>query len=89
MPDGAVDPGLTDTVYAQLRAVAQNQMSGERAGHSLSATALVHEAYLRLEGKPGSQRPPRSVYLFAAPVSSWAGSCGARVQRDGRGWWAP
>jgi RNA polymerase sigma factor (TIGR02999 family) len=66
MPDGAVDPGLTDTVYAQLRAVAQNQMNGERAGHSLSATALVHEAYLRLEGKPGSQRPPRSAYLFAA-----------------------
>jgi RNA polymerase sigma factor (TIGR02999 family) len=39
---------LTDAVYAQLRAIAQRQMADERAGHTLQATALVHEAYMRL-----------------------------------------
>ena len=41
---------LASTVYQHLRAIAQNQMNGERPGHTLSATALVHEAYLRLGG---------------------------------------
>jgi RNA polymerase sigma factor (TIGR02999 family) len=39
---------LADTVYSQLRAIAQHQMNAERAGHTLTATALVHEAFLRL-----------------------------------------
>lgn len=41
---------LLPMVYAQLRAAAQQQMQRERAGHTLSATALVHEAYARLVG---------------------------------------
>jgi RNA polymerase sigma factor (TIGR02999 family) len=41
---------LASTVYAHLRAMAQRQMKGERPGNTLSATALVHEAYLRLGG---------------------------------------
>lgn len=41
---------LLSRVYAQLRALAQMEMVSERAGHTLSATALVHEAYLRLRG---------------------------------------
>jgi RNA polymerase sigma factor (TIGR02999 family) len=39
---------LLPLVYDQLRALAQKYMRGERAGHTLQATALVHEAYLRL-----------------------------------------
>ena len=39
---------LLPAVYQQLRAIAQQQMANERTGHTLSATALVHEAYLRL-----------------------------------------
>jgi RNA polymerase sigma factor (TIGR02999 family) len=35
-------------VYEQLRNLAQGYLSGERADHTLQATALVHEAYLRL-----------------------------------------
>ncbi len=35
-------------VYRQLHSLASSYMSRERAGHTLSATALVHEAYLRL-----------------------------------------
>jgi RNA polymerase sigma factor (TIGR02999 family) len=45
--DGAVDE-LLPVVYEELRALARSSMAGERSGHTLSGTALVHEAYLRL-----------------------------------------
>lgn len=35
-------------VYQQLRAIAERALRGERTGHTLSPTALVHEAYLKL-----------------------------------------
>lgn len=41
---------LLPLVYEQLRKAAQVELAGERAGHTLSATALVHEAYLKLVG---------------------------------------
>jgi RNA polymerase sigma factor (TIGR02999 family) len=41
---------LLPLVYEQLRAIAHQRMQGERAGHTLQATALVHEAYVRLLG---------------------------------------
>ena len=43
----AVDQ-LVDHVYATLRRMANKHMSAERGGHTLTPTALVHEAYLRL-----------------------------------------
>ena len=39
---------LTPRVYRTLRRIAGYQMQHERAGQSMQATALVHEAYLRL-----------------------------------------
>jgi len=39
---------LFPLVYNQLRGLAQNQLRGERKDHTLNATALVHEAYLKL-----------------------------------------
>jgi RNA polymerase sigma factor (TIGR02999 family) len=41
---------LLPIVYEQLRKAAQSQMASERPDHTLSATALVHEAYLKLVG---------------------------------------
>ncbi len=41
---------LLPLVYEQLRKVAQRDLASERASHTLSATALVHEAYLKLVG---------------------------------------
>jgi RNA polymerase sigma factor (TIGR02999 family) len=41
---------LLPLVFDQLRRAAQRQLAGERPGHTLSATALVHEAYLKLVG---------------------------------------
>ena len=42
---------LLPLVYDELRRLAAAQMARERPGHTLDATGLVHEAYLRLVGK--------------------------------------
>ncbi|MFZ4574042.1 MAG: ECF-type sigma factor [Phycisphaerales bacterium] len=41
------DP-LLNVLYDHLRAIAHQRMSAENAGHTLQATALVHEVYLRI-----------------------------------------
>jgi len=44
---------LFPLVQSELRRIAQRQMSQERPGHTLQATALVNEAYLKLAGQHG------------------------------------
>ena len=44
---GALDR-LLPLVYGQLRQLAEHQLRQERVGHTLTPTALVHEAYLKL-----------------------------------------
>ena len=46
--DATAAKTLLPLVYDELRRLARAQMTHERAGHTLEATALVHEAYLRL-----------------------------------------
>jgi RNA polymerase sigma factor (TIGR02999 family) len=46
--DEAALEKLTPLVYDELRRVAARYLSRERAGHTLQATALVHEAFVRL-----------------------------------------
>ena len=41
---------LLPAVYEELRLLAAQKLSGERPGQTLQATALVHEAYIRLVG---------------------------------------
>ncbi len=41
---------LLATVYDELREMARQRLRNERPGHTLQATALVHEAYMRLIG---------------------------------------
>ena len=41
----------TPAVYQELKRLARMYLSGERSGHTLQPTALVHEAYLRLAGQ--------------------------------------
>jgi RNA polymerase sigma factor (TIGR02999 family) len=48
--DAAASDQLFPMVYQELRRQAQQFMAGERRGHTLEATALVHEAYVRLTG---------------------------------------
>ncbi len=45
--DHALDR-LVPLIYDELYRMAKNRLYGERAGHTLNATALVHEAYLKL-----------------------------------------
>jgi RNA polymerase sigma factor (TIGR02999 family) len=46
--DRAARDELLPVVYAELRRLAHHYMAGERQGHTLQTTALVHEAYIRL-----------------------------------------
>lgn len=55
---------LLPLVYDELRRVARARLRGERQGHTLQATALVHEAYLRLMGT-GHPTPRNRAHLFA------------------------
>jgi RNA polymerase sigma factor (TIGR02999 family) len=41
---------LLPVVYEELRKLARIRLNDERSGHTLQATALVHEVYLRLSG---------------------------------------
>jgi RNA polymerase sigma factor (TIGR02999 family) len=71
MSDPGVDPAarsrkLLELVYAQLRATAQKLMAGERSGHTLTATALVHEAYARLVGNTPVAWSNRAHFFAAA-----------------------
>ncbi len=42
------DSELLDAVYAQLHSLARQKMTGERTGHTLGATGLVHEVYAKI-----------------------------------------
>jgi len=65
--DSRAEAELLPLVYQELRRVARMQMANERAGHTLEATALVHEAYLRLvEGQPGKWEGRRHFFAAAA-----------------------
>jgi RNA polymerase sigma factor (TIGR02999 family) len=48
--DPAAGDALVPLVYDRLRALAAGHLRHERPGHTLAATALVHEAYLKIAG---------------------------------------
>ena len=50
-------------VYDELRRVAHHYLQNERPGHTLQSTALVHEAYLRLEKQGAAQFQNREHFL--------------------------
>ena len=52
--EGAAEK-LIPLVYDQLRRIAQKRMEGERKGHTLQATALVNEVWIRLAGNIANQ----------------------------------
>ena len=58
---------LMPAVYGELRRLAARALRGERSGHTLQATALVHEGYLRLAaGTPPRWRDRSHFYAVAA-----------------------
>lgn len=78
---------LGPTIYSALRSIAQSQMNHEKSGHTLTATALVHEAFMRL-GPTGTEQE-RSEFLRAAAEAMRRiliehARSKARVKRGGR-----
>jgi hypothetical protein len=57
-------------VYDELRRLAAAQMAREKPGQTLDATALVHEAYLRLLGLADDQRWQNRGHFFAAAAEA-------------------
>ncbi len=67
--DPRASQDLLPLVYDELRRLAQQQMNRERSDHTLQATALVHEAYMRLVDGPEPDWPCRR-YFFAAAAEA-------------------
>ncbi len=61
---------LLPLVYDQLRRLARRKVRDERAGQTLQATALVHEAYLRLVGPRGDKKWDGRGHFFAAAAEA-------------------
>ena len=63
---GPASEKLLPLVYEELRKLAASRMNAERSDHTLQATALVHEAYLRLVGERKQPWANRAHFFAAA-----------------------
>ena len=61
---------LLPLVYDELRKLAAQRLAQEKPGQTLQATALVHEAYLRLVGVQKTQRWDSRGHFFAAAAEA-------------------
>jgi RNA polymerase sigma factor (TIGR02999 family) len=57
---------LVALVYSDLKQIARGQLRRERQDHTLDATALVHEAYMKLAGPAGLASQDRAHFLGIA-----------------------
>lgn len=86
---------LLPLVYEELRKLAASRLAAEQSGQTLQATALVHEAYLRLVGNEEPDRPGRPWngrgHFFAAAAEAMRRilierARGAACQKRGGDW---
>lgn len=68
--DAAASDQLLPLVYDELRQLAAAKLAHERPGQTLQATALVHEAYLRLTGGSGACQWQSRWHFFAAAAEA-------------------
>jgi RNA polymerase sigma factor (TIGR02999 family) len=72
--DAQNEPRVTDelipAIYEELRRLAARKMAQEAPGQTLQATALVHEAYLRLAGTGTPQKWQGRGHFFAAAAEA-------------------
>src|SRR6476469_7461832 len=61
---------LLPLVYEELRKLAARKLAEEKSGQTLQATALVHEAYLRLVAADGAQHWDSRGNFFAAAAEA-------------------
>src|SRR6185369_16764565 len=57
---------LVPVIHQELWRIARNRLRGERAGHTLQPTALIHEAYLKLLGGTQPHWESRSQFFAVA-----------------------
>ena len=67
--DGRASAELLPLVYQELRRLAANRMAQEAAGQTLQATALVHEAWLRMVGD-GDRTWENRAHFFGAAAEA-------------------
>src|SRR6516162_9483593 len=79
--DGQAAAELLPLVYDELRKLAAARMAAEAPGHTLNATALVHEAYLRLVG---DQHFDGRGHFFAAAAEAMRRILVENARRKGR-----
>jgi RNA polymerase sigma factor (TIGR02999 family) len=95
---GAIESGdpkaadeLLPLVYHELRRLAAQKMAREQPGQTLQATALVHEAWLRLVGPEGQARFQNRAHFFASAAEAMRRvlidrARGKQTARRGAGW---
>lgn len=81
---------LFPVVYGELRGLARRYLRGERKGHTLDTTALVHEAYLKLAGLDRIEWKSRSHFLAVAAQAMRRvlvdHAVARKAQKRGGGW---
>jgi RNA polymerase sigma factor (TIGR02999 family) len=75
---------LLPLVYDELRTLAAARLAGEKSGQTLQATALVHEAYLRLVGDTRPQGWDGRGHFFAAAAEAMRRILVDNARRKGR-----
>jgi RNA polymerase sigma factor (TIGR02999 family) len=75
---------LLPLVYEELRRLAAARLAEERPGQTLQATALVHEAYIRLVGHDVASQWNGSGHFFAAAAEAMRRILVERARRKGR-----
>ncbi len=82
--DTSASEKLLPLVYDELRRLAAAKMSHEKPGQTLSATALVHEAYLRLVGPDNDLEWNGKGHFFGAAAQTMRRILIENVRRKGR-----
>jgi RNA polymerase sigma factor (TIGR02999 family) len=75
---------LLPLVYDELRKLAAQKLASEKPGQTLQATALVHEAYLRLAGPQGARPWNGRAHFFAAAAEAMRRILVEQARRKGR-----
>src|SRR5687767_9025368 len=82
--DARASADLLPLVYEELRRLARQRMGQERAGHTLQATALVHEAYVRLVAGNQAKGWEGRWHFFAAAAEAMRRILVDQARRRGR-----
>src|SRR6516164_4274971 len=82
--DPAAAEQLLPLVYDELRQLADQKLANEKPGQTLQATALVHEAYLRLVDVEHAQHWNSNGHFFAAAAEAMRRILVERARDKGR-----